>query len=86
MRRTYPLVLAVLFALSIGLLLPPSAHAAPDAVIVVSGNISSDTTWTNGNVYYVTGDVTVLTGVTLTLEPGVIVKFQSTRVDKGSLT
>ena len=79
MKHIYPLVLAVLFATFIDLLLPPSARAAPDAVITVSGNISSDTTWTNGNVYYVTGDVTVLAGVTLTLEPGVIVKFQNSR-------
>ncbi|MFC1996640.1 right-handed parallel beta-helix repeat-containing protein [Chloroflexota bacterium] len=48
---------------------------SPTAVIPVSGNISSDTTWTNGNVYYVNDDVSVLFGVNLTIEPGAIVKF-----------
>ncbi|MFH0813074.1 MAG: hypothetical protein V2A69_09595 [Pseudomonadota bacterium] len=42
----------------------------------VSGNISTDTTWTLTNSpYVVTGTVQVLSGVTLTIEPGVTVKF-----------
>jgi len=45
----------------------------------VSGTISSDTTWsTTGNVYIIQGGVTVSSGVTLTVDPGVIVKFQNT--------
>jgi len=44
----------------------------------VSGLINSNTTWTvTGNPYIVTGNVLVNTGVTLTVEPGVIVKFNS---------
>jgi hypothetical protein len=47
------------------------------ADVNVSGTISSNTTWTVENSpYHITGDVTVNNGVTLTLEPGVIVKFQ----------
>jgi len=46
------------------------------AQTTVSGDIVSDTTWTaSGNPYIVIGDVTVLAGVTLTIEHGVIVKF-----------
>jgi len=42
----------------------------------VSGPIVIDTIWDlGGSPYIVTGDVTVLSGVTLTIEPGVIVKF-----------
>jgi parallel beta-helix repeat protein len=49
-----------------------------EGVVNVSGNISSDTTWFKADtVYRVTGDVTVLNGVTLTIEPGVIVKFNA---------
>lgn len=45
--------------------------------IVVSSNISSNTTWTRGNVYQLGGRITVLDGATLTIEPGVIVKGEA---------
>jgi len=37
--------------------------------IEVSGSISEDVVWESGKDYMVTGDVTVLEGVTLTIEP-----------------
>jgi len=76
MRHVYPTIVAVLFAVTISTLPHTSTHAAP-SVIVVSGNISVSTTWTSGNIYYVTSDTTVVAGVTLRIEPGVIVKFRS---------
>ena len=46
----------------------------------VSGPITTDTTWSWANSpYVVTNNVTVNSGVTLTVEPGVIVKFNPTK-------
>ena len=63
---------------------PPSSRdqvnqLAPTAVIMVGGTITSNTTWTTDNIYVVQTDITVGTGVTLTIEPGTIVKFQDSR-------
>ena len=44
----------------------------------VSGLINSDTNWSFANSpYLVTGNVLINTGVTLTIEPGVVVKMGS---------
>jgi parallel beta-helix repeat protein len=56
-----------------GVLTPSAA-----AVTTVSGTIASDTTWAAG-VFYVSSNITVSAGVTLTIEPGVVVKFGSSR-------
>lgn len=44
----------------------------------VSGNISTNTTWSDPS-YQVTGNVSVDAGVTLTIDPGVIVYFDNSR-------
>jgi|GEM_PF-6724672 len=49
------------------------------STIPVNGTIGTDTTWTAGNVYVINNDLTVANGVTLTLEPGVVVKFAALR-------
>ncbi|MCD4722384.1 MAG: right-handed parallel beta-helix repeat-containing protein [Desulfobacula sp.] len=54
----------------------------------VSGNIFTDTTWdSTGNPYIVTEDIYIDAGATLTIEPGVVVKFNSSRrlTNNGSL-
>lgn len=44
----------------------------------MSGTISVDTTWSaTDSPYLVSGDVTVPTGVVLTVDPGVVVKFEA---------
>ena len=49
------------------------------AETLVSGGISTDNTWDLAGVSYVIldGGVTVAHGVTLTLDPGIVVKFES---------
>ena len=47
-----------------------SAHA-----IMLGGTIYKDAIWHDFNIYCVTDDVTVAYGVTLTVEPGAVVKF-----------
>ncbi len=45
--------------------------------ILVDADISENTTWETGEVYVLGGRIVVLDGVTLTIEPGVIVKGQA---------
>ena len=54
-----------------------------NAQIVVSGNISTNTTWTKNNVYLLQGFVYVKSGAVLTIEPGTVIKGDKTT--KGSL-
>jgi hypothetical protein len=43
-------------------------------VVEVTGNITSDVTWTSNNIYILKGRISVIDGVTLTIEPGTIIK------------
>ncbi|MGN8059536.1 hypothetical protein ACTJKN_24865 [Pedobacter sp. 22163] len=43
-------------------------------VVAVSGDITSSVTWTAGNVYELSGVVTVRSGATLTIQPGTYIK------------
>jgi len=49
---------------------PPAAPGTEN----VAGFITSNTTWTNDRVWIMTGKVVVNSGVTLTIEPGTIIK------------
>ena len=45
--------------------------------VVVTDNITENTTWTSENIYELAGRITVVDGVTLTIEPGTVIKGQS---------
>ncbi len=57
--------------------------SAQSPVVPVSGNITTNTTWTNSNVYLLQGFVYVKSGATLTIQPGTIIKGE--KASKGSL-
>ena len=51
--------------------------SAPGNDIVVSSNITTNTTWTSDNIYTLASRVTVEPGTTLTIEAGTIIKGQA---------
>ena len=51
--------------------------AAPNETITVTSNPTSGTTWQSGNLYVVAENITVPSGVVLTIQPGAIVKFKA---------
>ena len=83
-------VLAALLAVALFLLLSLTAagHAAmkpAEATIPACDPISAHTTWTTGNVYVVENcNLVVAAGATLTLQPGVAVKFGGVSPGYGS--
>ena len=53
------------------------AGAAGAAEILVSGNITTSTTWTKNNVYNLQGQVYVMPGATLTIQAGTVIASNS---------
>ena len=58
-------------------------RSADAAVVVISGYITSNTTWTSDNTYLLTGFVYVTNNATLTIQPGTLIKGD--KPTKGSL-
>jgi hypothetical protein len=55
----------------------PTPTPTPSGTIVVTQNITSNTTWTNDNVYQLGGRITVTSGATLTIEAGTVIKGEA---------
>ncbi len=78
-----PLFIALIFGL--GILLSSCKKDTSDDIIPVNipaenkitENITSDITWTTGNVYILASRIAVVSGATLTIEPGVIIKGEA---------
>ena len=73
--RAWSVVLAMLLLLSV----LPTTHSS-GSEIYVSSDITSDTTWSNGDVVHINGLIHVLSGITLSILPGAIVKFDADSV------
>lgn len=54
--------------------LPPPA---PEGTVVVTSNITSNTTWNNDQVYQLGGRIVVTDGATLTIEKGTVIKGEA---------
>ncbi|MDO8367862.1 MAG: T9SS type A sorting domain-containing protein [Saprospiraceae bacterium] len=54
-----------------------------NAQVIVSGNVTTNTTWTKNNVYLMQGFIYVKNGATLTIEAGTVIKGDKTT--KGAL-
>jgi hypothetical protein len=52
-------------------------YAEEDDQVVVTGNITSNTTWTSDKVWVLGGRITVTNNATLTIQPGTIIKGQA---------
>ena len=55
----------------------PTPTPIEETELTVSANITENTTWETGKIYILGARIAVLSGVTLTIEPGVIVKGQA---------
>ena len=67
-------IMALLLSLLVGTLIVGKVQAATE----VSGIIFSDTTWTKANSpYNITGPTAIAKGVTVTIEPGAVVHFNT---------
>ena len=62
---------------------PQNTNYPATTVTVPGGDISANTTWTKNNVYLLDGWVYVVDGVTLTIEPGTVIR--GSKANKGAL-
>jgi hypothetical protein len=62
----------VIFAMSIG-----TSRADTYPTMHVSGMLSASETWTSNYIYVVDSQLTVPNGITLTIDPGTIVKYKT---------
>ncbi len=78
-NKTFWVLLSIVSILFLGITYPveavPAQQTTPWPIEVISTNITADTTWTAGNVYYIEKDIEVTAGNTLTIQGGAIVKF-----------
>jgi len=76
MKHNYlPKILSL--GLMIALLFSCEENPKEDKTITISGNITQDSQWTADNSYLLDNQVTVFPGVTLTIDPGTVIKAKA---------
>jgi hypothetical protein len=68
----------------VGAIIPGRPTTPASTRVTVSANITTNTTWSNNNIYELTTKVTVTNGATLTIEPGTQVEGATGTVPGGS--
>jgi hypothetical protein len=61
----------------------PQNAVYPTPNVNVTANITTNTTWTAGNTYYLKGQIYVKNNATLTIEPGVVIRADHTATGAG---
>ncbi len=80
------LILFIITASILGVALEAQTSKADTLpVIDVSGTLAASATWSSGSVYRVSGQLTIPSGVKLTINPGAIIKY-NTSWPKGGIT
>jgi hypothetical protein len=82
MKKTSKLFFAMLLAGSLSFVgcsedPEPVTPVVDNGNVIVTQNISANTTWTSDKVYQLGGRITVLSGATLTIEPGTVIKGEA---------
>ena len=82
MYKLFKLLIGSIGLITLLLLVTPNTsvvHAAVNCgdpnIICKSGAINGNETWTSNNIYVITGDLTISSGVTVNIDPGTIIKF-----------
>ena len=74
--QTLTLALTINAAGGVNVVLPLTI-TTESSTVLVGGYITADTTWTNDRVYEITSNVQVNQGVSLTIQPGTLVRFRA---------
>src|SRR6478736_2803421 len=61
----------------------PQNTVYPTPTVNVTANITADTHWTAGNVYYLKNQIYVKNGATLTIDPGTVILGDHTATGAG---
>lgn len=70
----------MMFALTVSVMnscKEPEPEPEEETTITITSNITTNTTWETGKTYILGGRISVVSGVTLTIQPGVIIKGEA---------
>ena len=84
MKHFY-LLKTIIFVLFLSLTISCQESPKEDNTVTISGDITEDSQWTADKNYILNQQVTVLPGVTLTIEPGTVIKANAAEAPRVSM-